>query len=191
MNWIITSLFVVAALGFTGCASMHGTETVDMIETPDGAIIVDTFDTTATVLAVDGATRKVTLQTADGHKTKYQCSPDVVNFNQIQVGDTVKVEISEEAAVYLGQGDPPSAAAGSAAALAPVGSKPAGVVVNTVQATAEVIAVNAKKHKVTLKLSNGTTKTLKVGKKVNMAAIEPGQDVTVVLTEGLAIRVEK
>jgi hypothetical protein len=44
---------------------------------------------------------------------------------------------------------------------------------------------------VTLEPSDGTTKTVKVGKKVNMAAIEPGQDVTVVLTEGLAIRVEK
>lgn len=191
LKWATHSLLVVGLLGLTACSTMDGTEEVDAVETPDGAIIVDTFTTTATVLAVDGANRKVTLQTADGHKTKYKCGPQVANFNQIQVGDKVKVEVSEEAAIYLGQGNPPSADAGAAVALAPVGSKPAGLVVGTVQATAKIVAVNAKRHKVTLQLSDGTTKTVKVGKKVNLAAVEPGDDVTVELTEGLAISVEK
>lgn len=191
MKWAAFSLLVVAALGLTACSSMHGTEESEAIETPDGAILVDTFTTTATVLAVDGANRKVTLQTADGHKTKYKCGPDVVNFNQIQVGDKVKVVVTEQAAVYLGAGAPPSDVAGAGVALAPVGAKPGGVVVGTMQATAEVVAVNAKKHKVTLKLSDGTTKTVKVGKKVNLAAVQPGLDVTVQLTEGLAISVQK
>ncbi len=189
MKWAAFSLLVVAALGLTACSSMHGTEETDAIETPDGAIIVDTFTTTATVLAVDGANRKVTLQTADGHKTKYKCGPDVVNFNQIQVGDKVKVVVTEQAAVYIGAGAPPSEAAGAAVALAPVGAKPGGVVVGSMQATAEVVAVDAKKHKVTLKLSDGTTRTVKVGKKVDLAAVKPGLDVTVQLTEGLAISV--
>lgn len=191
MKWAAFSLLVVAALGLTACSSMHGTEETEATETPQGAIIVDTFKTTATVLAIDGANRKLTLQTADGHKTKYKCGPEVVNFNQLQVGDKVNVVVTEQAAVYMGKGAPPGEAAGSAVALAPVGAKPGGVAVGAMRATAEVIATNAKKHKVTLKLSDGTIKTVKVGKKVNLAAVQPGDDVTIVLTEGLAISVQK
>lgn len=191
LKWAAFSLLGVAALGLTACSSMHGTMETDTIETPSGAIIVDTFTTTATVLAIDGTNRKVTLQTADGHKTKYKCGPDVVNFNQIQVGDKVKVVVTEQAAVWMGAGSPPSSMVGAGAALAPVGGMPGGVVVGTTQATAEVVAVNAKKHKVTLKLSDGTTRTVKVGKKVNLSSVQPGDDVTVQLTEGLAISVQK
>lgn len=191
MKWAVSSLLAVGLMGLTACSTMHGTEEVDMTETPEGATIVDTFNTTATVLAVDGANRKVTLQTADGHKTKYQCAPGMANFNQIQVGDKVNVEISEQVAVYLGQGNPPSADAGAVAMVAPAGAKPSGLMVDTARETAEVVAIDAKKHKVTLEFSDGTTKTVRVGKKVDMAAIKPGQNITVVLTEGLAIRVEK
>ena len=75
--------------------------------------------------------------------------------------------------------------------MAPVGSKPGGVIVGTVQATAEILAVNAKKHKVTLRLGDGTSKTVKVGKKVDLSSVQPGQDVTVQITQGVAISVQK
>jgi len=191
LKWTGFSLLVVGALGLTACSTLHGTEDEEAIETPDGAILVDTFSTTATVLAIDGANRKVTLETADGHKTKYKCGPEVVNFSQLQVGDKVSVEVTEEAAVFLGKGNPPDSAAAAGVALAPVGAKPGGVMVSTVQVTAEIIAVNAQKHRVTLKLEDGTTRTVKVGKKVDLKTVTPGDDVTVQLSEGLAIRVEK
>lgn len=185
------NLLVAAALAFTASSTVNGAEDVDAIETPEGAIIVDTMSMTAKVGAIDAMKRKVTLVNSKGHKTTYKCGPEVVNFDQIAIGDEVKVTVTEQAAIYVGAGDPPSEAAGAGVALAPVGAKPGGVMVDTARETAEVVAVDAKKHKVTLEFSDGSTKKVKVGKKVNLASVQVGDNVTVQLSEGLAISVQK
>ena len=76
-------------------------------------------------------------------------------------------------------------------ALAPLGAKPGGVMVDTSRVTAKVTAVNAKTHKVTFQLPDGTSKTVKVGSKVDLSKVQPGDDVTVQMGEGLAITVTK
>jgi NAD-dependent dihydropyrimidine dehydrogenase PreA subunit len=113
------------------------------------------------------------------------------HFGQIQIGDQVKVTLTEEAAVFIGRGAPPSAMVGTGVALAPVGAKPGGVLVDTMQLTVKVTAVDAKARKVTFELPDGTSKKVKVGKKVDLAAVKPGDNVTVLVSEGLAITVEK
>jgi hypothetical protein len=190
-QWAGIGLFTAAMLAFTSCSTPNGTEEVDLIETPDGAVIVDTFTTTATVTAIDAAKRKVTLVFPSGGKTTYKAGPEVVNFSQIQVGDQVKATVTEEVAVFIGRGAPPSATAAAGVALAPVGAKPGGVFVETEQITAKVTAINAKKHKVTLLFPDGSSKQVKVGKQVNLAAVQLGTDVTLQVSEGLALSVVK
>jgi hypothetical protein len=63
--------------------------------------------------------------------------------------------------------------------------------VDTARLTVTVTGVDAAKHRVTIRLPDGTSKTVKVGKKVDLAAVRPGDNVTVQVTEGLAITVEK
>jgi hypothetical protein len=191
LKWAVATLLPGVMLAVTSCSSIQGTEEVAAIETPDGAIIVDTFTTSAKVTAIDTAKRKLTLVFPDGKKTTYKCGPDVVNFPQIQVGDQVNAKLTEEAAIFIGKGAPPSDVAAAGVALAPVGYKPAGEFVDTTQVTAKVTEVDAKQHKVTLQFADGTSKKVKVGKKVDLAAVPVGTDVTVQLTEGLAISVEK
>lgn len=185
------TLLPAALIAFTSCSTMDGTEDVAVLETPDGAIIVDTFTITATVTGIDAPNRKVTLVTPNGNKTTYKAGPNAVNFGQIATGDQVKATVTEEAAIYIGSGAPPSAMAGAAVALAPVGSKPGGELVTTRQVTAKVTAVDAKKHKVTFELPDGSTKQVKVGSKVNLSAVKPGTNVTVQISEGLAITVAR
>lgn len=185
------ALMPAALLALTSCSTPSGTETVELIETPDGAIVVDTFTTTATVTGIDAAKRKVTLVFPSGSKTTYQAGPEVVNFSQIEVGDQVKAVVTEEAAIFIGSGAPPSASVGAGVGLAPVGAKPGGVFVETAQVTAKVTAINAKKHRVTLQFPDGSSKQVKVGKKVNLAAVPRGMDVTVQVSEGLALSVQK
>jgi translation initiation factor IF-1 len=178
-------------LALTSCSTTNGTEEVDLIETPEGAIIVDTFTTSATVTAIDAAKRKVTLVFPSGSKTTYKAGPEVVNFAQIQVGDQVKATVTEEVAVFIGSGDPPSATAAAGVALAPMGAKPGGLLVDTMQVTASVTGVDAGKRQVTFQLPDGTTKKIKVSKKVDLSAVRPGDNVTVQLSEGLAMSVQK
>jgi len=103
----------------------------------------------------------------------------------------VDITITEELAVFLGAGAPPSAAGATTVALAPVGAKPGGVMADTVQVTAKVTAIDAKKRKVTLALPDGTSKTVKARKQINLAGVKIGDNVTVQHTESLAITVEK
>ena len=191
IQWAGVSLLSAAMLAFTSCSTTDGTEEVDAIETPDGAIVVDTFTTSATVTAIDAAKRKVTLVFPSGSKTTYKAGPEVVNFAQLQVGDQVNATVTEEVAVFIGGGDPPSAMAGAAVALAPVGAKPGGAFAETMQVTAKVTAINVKKHRVTLQFPDGSSKQVKVGKGVNLDAVQLGTDVTVQVSEGLAITVTK
>jgi hypothetical protein len=185
-------LIAAALVALAGCKSqgLSGVEETTLIETPDGAIIVDTFTVTAMVSAIDSATRKVTLVSPDGRKATYKAGPEVVNFGQIRAGDRVKAVLTEEAAVFIGHGAPPSAMAASGVALAPVGAKPSGVLVDTMQVTARVMAVDAKTRKVTFDLPDGR-KTVKVGKQVDLATVMPGDNVTVQMSEGLTLAVEK
>ncbi|MGH9845069.1 MAG: hypothetical protein ACREEM_40655 [Blastocatellia bacterium] len=161
---ITLALLPAAILTFTSCATkMEGVEETTVIETADGAVVVDTFTTTATVTGIDTAKRKVTLVSPSGSKSIYKAGPEVVNFAQIRVGDQVKATVTEEVAIFIGSGAPPSAVAGAGVALAPVGAKPGGVFVETSQVTVKVAAVDAKNHKVTFQLPDGTTKKVKVG----------------------------
>lgn len=76
-------------------------------------------------------------------------------------------------------------------ALASVGVKPGGVLVDTMQLTTKVTTVDAKSGKVTIEFPGGTSKKVKAGKKVDLAAIMPCDNITVQVSEGLAITVEK
>ena len=121
-------LIAATALALASCATTNKpggtiTQEVSAVETPEGAIVCETTTGTATVTAVDQATRHVTLLNAAGQKISYKVGPQAVNFPQIQVGDQVKVTLTEEVAVYLGRGAPPSAAAGTTVAIAPVVSR--------------------------------------------------------------------
>jgi len=189
---ITLALLPAALLTFSACSTtMEGVEKTTVIETADGVIIVDTFTTTATVTGIDSAKRKVTLVSPGGSMSTYKAGPEVVNFAQIRIGDQVKATVTEEAAVFIGSGAQPSATGGVVVAFAPVGAKPGRVVVETAQITVKVTDVDATKHKVTFQLPDGTTKKVKVGSKVDLSTLHPGDNVTMQVSEGFAITVEK
>lgn len=185
------ALLPVALLTFTSCSTPGDDETSVVLETAAGVAIVDTLTTSATVTAIDAPTRKITLTMAGGARRIVKCGPAVVNFSQIQINDQVKVTLTEELAVFLGAGAAPSAAGAAGVALAPIGAKPGGLIANTIEITAKVTAIDASKRKVTLALPDGTSKTVKAGQQINLAAVKIGDSVTVQHTETLALTVEK
>ena len=75
--------------------SIKGTEDITVIETADGAIIVDTFMTTATVTGINADKRDVMLVAPDGRRATYKAGPDMVNFSQLQVGDSVSIQVGQ------------------------------------------------------------------------------------------------
>jgi len=171
---------------------MSGTTTESVVATPTGGYAVETFTTTATVTSIAKSSQKVTLQTADGKKTTFKADSQMVDYTKLRVGDQVNAVVTEEIAVALWKGsNPPPDAVGGLVGLTPAGQQTSSVMVATVRLTGTITAMDVSKRKVTFQFEDGSTKTIKVDKSVNLSNAAVGDRVTVVVTEAAALTVTK
>ena len=156
-----------------------------------GAIAVSVLKASATVAAVDAAKRTVTLKGEAGQTKTLNCGPEVRNFDQIKVGDTVNLSFVDEVAAYVRKADaPPMAEEAAMVALAPKGAKPGVLMAETVEVKAKVESVNTKKHTITFLNPDGSKKTVKVGKKAKeLKELQKGDDIVLRITQALMIDV--
>ena len=94
--------------------------------------------------AIDARASTITLKRSwlDEPKT-FKVNSGVVNLSRIRVGDVVHAEVIEEVAVTLVPGGaPPEIDAAAVVALSAPGDKPAIVAAESVQVTAEIIAID-------------------------------------------------
>lgn len=185
---IVAGSLLIALVGALGaCATGPKVETRSY-ETPDGAIVVETVKLVATVEAIDARKRTVRLKPAHGDAVTYKASEEAVNFDQIRVGDEVRAEVVAEIAVSLIPGGAPTSIGEAAAvALAPAGDKPGIVMVDSVEATAKIIAIDAHAHTVTLEFLDESTKEVKVAKHRDLSRVALGDSVRVQITAGVAL----
>jgi hypothetical protein len=186
----LIALSLTAFLG--GCALLGPKVETKTYERPDGTIVVETVKLTATVTAVDARARTITIDPKWGDPRTVKASPDMENFDQVQVGDEVHAELVEEVAVSLLRGGAfESVGALDAVALAPPGDKPAIAVVSAREITADIVAIDAHEHSVTLELIDGTTQSFKVAKRIDLSQIRLGDSVRVQVTDAIFIDFEK
>jgi hypothetical protein len=187
-----------ASLWFTSCSSTSKPPTdevmisADYVEGVPGGTMVNTYRTTATVTGIDTAQRRVTLVSPDGTKSTFKAGPEVINFDQIRVGDQVKVTMMEELIVSLREeGMPRNDGQTVEIALAPKGAKPGGFIANTVEVTARVKSIDLKRHRATLQFPDGKSKTVAVRPDVDLTKVKLGEEVVILTTEAMAIVVER
>ena len=196
------ALLPAAVLALTSCSStepqaeppaaMGASRTAVFEPGVPGGVLIEKFKETATVTAIDPATRKVTLVKTDGTQASFIAGPEVANFAQIQVGDQVKATVTEELMMFVPRpGESTGAGAASVVALVPLGEKPGGVMADTVEFTAKVTAVSLWHHTATLQLPDGSSKTVKVRPDVTLTKETVGTEVVIRTTEAVAISVEK
>ncbi len=183
LSRILITLSMVAALTF-GIAT---TVKAQGVEVGDAVVI------TAKVVGIDKVDRTLTLLGPGGNVVDIEVGHGARNFGQIEIGDQVKVEYYESVALYLGKhGQKPGASAGLVAARSKKGEKPGGVVVETVDVSATVNAIDKKKRTVTLKGPDGKLVTTKVDKSVKtFDKLKKGDSIHARFTEAIAISVEK
>jgi hypothetical protein len=159
---------------------------------PGGRAAASTVDVTATVAAVDKANRKVTLVGPEGRKVTIAVGPEVRNFDQVQVGDTVSARYSQAIAVELrkSDGSAPTRTEQQAMTRAKPGEKPGGAVVREVRMVADVTALDAKQQSVTLRGPQGNEVDVRVEDPARFAAVKVGDHVEVTYLEALAISVQ-
>ena len=157
-----------------------------------GAIEVDAITATSKVTAVDSAKRTVTLTNEAVESNTYKLGKKVRNFDQIKVGDQVKATLLESVAVVVRKSSaPPDAAEGRLVAVAPMGAMPGVIMAKAREITAKIVSVDTQARTVTVEGPMGGKPTIKVGPKVNLNDLQAGDDVTLRVTDALAISVEK
>ena len=145
----------------------------------------------ATVVAIDAATRTITLKGAKGKVVDIVAPPEVRNFDQIKVGDTVTAEYTQALTLDLRKGGK-SASAGNvkaAAAAAPIGARPAGAIGKQVTILADVVAVDTKNSYITLRGPKGNEVDLAISDPAQLKLVKKGDQVEAVYTEAVAVSV--
>jgi ribosomal protein S17 len=183
----------MTAACLAGALSLANLAQADTATTPPtGDAIVSTATVTATVTAINQATREVTLKTADGQESSFVAGDDVKNLAQVKVGDQVTVKYAEALAYEVKKGGkaagPQTAVVGKSAAL---GEMPAGAVARQTTVTVLITAIDTKAPSVTFQGAGGKTKTIKVLHPEKLEGVKVGDTVEITYTEALAIKVEE
>jgi hypothetical protein len=142
------------------------------------------------VVAIDRATRSVTLQNVDGATKVVQVPVNVTAFDTLKVGDHVEIDYTESMAVSI---LPP----GSTPAMS---EKVSGMKAHATGATgtrelttsAEILSIDRVNNKVTIKGPKGDSRTVAVtdpAMQKRLASMKPGQVVQITYTEAMAAQI--
>jgi Cu/Ag efflux protein CusF len=158
---------------------------------PGKAVIADTIKISASITAIDKATRDVTLKGPDGNLVTVTAGADVKNFDQLKVGDQVDLQYIEALTLELkkGGGKPVAKTEKADAVSASKGATPAGAVGRKVTIVADVVAVDPAKQIVTLKGPKQTV-NLRVPDPAQFRNIAKGDQVEATFTQAVAVMVE-
>ena len=187
---------LIGSIGFAVLATLASpapaqTGTAVVAKGPGVAGAAQTVKLTATITAIDAATRALTLKGPEGKEVTLTAGQEVKNFAQMKVGDQVNVEFVEALTLELKKGStaPVARAEQAGASAAKPGERPAGAVGRQVTITAEVMNVDPKTQVVTLRGPQRTVE-LKVADPEQFKRVAKGDRVEATYTEALAIAVE-
>ena len=158
---------------------------------PGKAQVARAVKVSATVSAIDKASRTITLKDAAGKEFPVVAGSEVRNSDQITVGSEVVVGMMQALALELkkGPGGAPTMVESADSARAASGAQPGAVAARKVTVTADVIALDAKTQTATLKGPKQTV-DLKVPDPKQFKMIAVGDQIQATYTEALAISVE-
>lgn len=161
-------------------------------EPPKGEVTLSSLEATATVKAIDQATREVTLTLSDGTDHSFVAGDAVKNLDQVQKGDVVRVTYTEALAYEVKKSSQGTAVATTVAVQgAAPGAHPAGNISQRTTAMVTITAIDSTVPSVTFKGPRGNTLTVKVRYPDKLKEVRIGDTVELTYTEAIAIKLEK
>jgi outer membrane protein W len=180
---LIAAAITIPAAAQTAGAAMAGTG-------PGTASAARLVTTTATVTAIDMNTRQVTLRRTDGTTFTVVAGPDVRNFSQVRVGDTLSMDFYDTLALELkkgGTGAPASRSDLVGASRAELGQRPGGAAARETVIVADVVAVDAPGQTISLRGPQGRVVVLPVKDPEQFKRIAVGDQVQATYVEAVAV----
>ncbi len=185
---IVIAIVIASAVASPAVAQTGGV----VAETAPGkAGVAQTIKITATITAIDKATRDIALKGPQGNEVVVTAGPDVKNFDNMKVGDQVNAQYVEALTLELKKGGGMTVARSDQGGVleAKPGQKPGGVAGRQVTIVADVVDVNPAKQSITLRGPERTVE-LVVSDPAQFKLIAKGDQVEAKYTQALAIAVE-
>ena len=191
---LVRAVFVLAlAGGLAGCASSQAqNKTINASYKPGvpGGTYVETYQTVATLVAIDPASRQMTFKGADDSTNSFVAGPGFFQFDLYQVGDKVKVTVARELVTWFSPETPPATNDVRELVRNQPGVKPGVLTAPTIELTATLLSVAPQKHEATLQLSDGRVVTFKVRKDIDLAAAKIGATGVIRTSAAMAVMLE-
>jgi Cu/Ag efflux protein CusF len=191
MRQVPLQLLVVAALFST--ALPLAAQTTSKMVAGQGAAEVVTVK--ARVDSIDKATRRIGLTGPEGRSMSVVAGPDVRNFDQIMVGDTVMIKHLQALAVDLikspGSDGIREMVVREGVMVSPQGGMPGAMAGRETVVIANVWSVDKKRQMVTLRGARDGLKEFKVKDPAKLAAVQVGDQVELKFVEAVAIGVTR
>jgi hypothetical protein len=161
-----------------------------MTSAPGKVSVAQTVEGTATITAIDRATRTITLKAMKGDETKIVAGPEVRNFDQLKVGDVVNATYQESLLLELkkGGGMKVEKTEQAASVGAKPGATPAGMAARQVTVVGDVIGLDPATQTITVKGPEQTV-GLKARDPEQFKLIAVGDQIQATYTEALAVSV--
>lgn len=186
-----TFVRVLAVAALAAAPSVHAQSGGVVAGSGPGAVAAaQTIKVTATITAIDKATRDVTLKGPQGDVAVVTAGPEVKNFDRLKVGDRVDLQYVEALAIELrkGGGLVVGRTSTADATRAKPGAAPGGAVGREVTIVADVVAVDPTHQAVTLRGPNRTV-TLRIADPEQFKRIAKGDQVEAKYVQAIAIAV--
>jgi hypothetical protein len=181
-------LAISAAIGGPVAAQ---TDKVVTTSKPGKVGFAQNVDVTATITAIDKATRDITLKGPQGNEITVTAGPEIRNFDKLKVGDQVNAKYVEALALKLvkGGGKTVARTEQTGGVRAKEGEQPGGAVGRQVTIVADVVGLDPAKQMVTLKGPKHTV-DLVVKDPEQFKLIAKGDQIQATYTQALALAVE-
>jgi hypothetical protein len=159
---------------------------------PGKAAVVRAAEVSAQVVAIDKATRTLSLKGPKGKVVEMVAGEEVKNFNQIKVGDMLFVRFMQSLALELQKTKSADGGitGGETVMTAKPGERPAVAAAREVSAIAKVTAVDPKAKTMDLKGPRGNTVTIDVQNQDHFKVVKVGDEVMINYTEAVAVSIE-
>jgi hypothetical protein len=146
----------------------------------------------ATVKAIDHATREVSLEGPGGESESFKVGDEVRNLDQIKVGDKIVVEFLRGLMLQIqAPGEAPvTPSAEVVEGRAAVGAKPGAAVGATIQATVTLTAIDLQNRIVVFRGPSGNLYQVKAAPEVKLENAKVGQQFVATYTEAVVVEVE-
>jgi Cu/Ag efflux protein CusF len=145
---------------------------------------------TATIKAVDQATRSITLRTENGDEDTFTVGPDVERFSQLKAGDTIRVTYMESVVFQVGKPGVPAPTSGTVAAGGRLKDVPGGALGTQETASVTVKAVDVSVPSITVVTSDGRTITRRIADKKNLEGVKAGDRIDITFSRALIVAAE-